>query len=322
MTKLAWKPYRASLAGDIAHLWNRALGEHFPMSVRLLRQNVEGAPSFSPADSTIVSMDDQVVGFVLTKRFREQDPLRETMGKIGWIESLIVDPAWQRQGVGRDLLAWAMYRLRSEGAEKLYLGSGFRHFFPGVPGELPGLKDYFARAGFRDTSIAYDLRGDLRGFVAPPSATQTTDAAGCTVHPCRPQDTAALAEFLQAEFPGRWRFDTGRFLDRGGDVADIIILRRAATVLGFAHIYHWRASYQGPPVYWHKLLGGRYGGLGPIGVAAGMRGKGLGLALLQLGLQHIADLGVEQAVIDWTGLTEFYARVGFTPWKPYIRMEA
>jgi predicted N-acetyltransferase YhbS len=52
-----------------------------------------------------------------------------------------------------------------------------------------------------------------------------------------------------------------------------------------------------------------------------MRGKGLGLALLQLGLEHLARMGVENAVIDWTGLVDFYGRVGFTPWKTYARME-
>ena len=77
------------------------------------------------------------MGYILTKRFREQDPLLETMANVGWIDAVLVDPDWQRRGIGRDLMTWAMYSLRSEGAGKIFLGGGFGHFLPGVPQESP-----------------------------------------------------------------------------------------------------------------------------------------------------------------------------------------
>ncbi len=322
MAGFVWKTYRKSHAGDLTRVWNRAMGEHFPLEVRLLRQNIEGAPSFDPRDSTIVTQGDSVVAFIVTKRFREQDPLLETLGHVGWIEALVVDPAYQRQGLGRDLLTWAVYRLRSDGADTIYLASGLRHFFPGVPLELPGAVDYFARAGFAQVGLAHDLRGNLRGFVAPPSATAAVAAVGAEVAPCRPADIPALERFLWAEFPGRWRFDIMRYLALGGDPANVIIVRQGEQVIGFAQIHRAGPGYQGPPAYWRKVRGRHPGGLGPIGVAAGMRGKGIGLALLQLALQEAARRGVEDAVIDWTTLLDFYARVGFAPWKTYARMES
>jgi len=57
--------------------------------------------------------------------------------------------------------------------------------------------------------------------------------------------------------------------------------------------------------------------LGPIGVSASVRGKGLGLALLRLCLEELAKRGVEATVIDWTDLGAFYAKMGFIPWKAY-----
>jgi len=322
MTALTWKPYRKSLAGDLARVWNRALGEHFPLDTRLIRQNIEGAPSFQPEDSTIVLRGDDVAGFIVTKRFREQDPLLATLGSVGWIDALIVDPAHQRQGLGRDLLAWAVYRLRSNGAGTIHLASALRHFFPGVPLELPGLVDYFAGAGFSQVGVAHDLHGDLRGFVAPPSARAAVAAVDGVVHPCRVQDMPALHAFLAAEFPGRWRYDIARYLTMGGDPAMVIILRQGDAVAGFAQIHRAGRGYQGPPAYWRGVRGPRPGGLGPIGVAASMRGKGVGLALLQLALEEAARRGVEDGVIDWTSLLDFYARVGFAPWKSYARMES
>lgn len=321
MTTLTWTPYRKSLAGDIVRLWNRALGEHFPLSMRLFRQTIEGGPSYLPDDSRVVMNGDQAVGYILTERFRVPDPLMETHSSTGWIEAMIVDPAYQRQGIGHDMLAWATDRLHSQGATKLFLGGGFHRFFPGVPAELPGLKDYFTRAAFKESHIVHDVRGNLRNFTAPPSAKAALAAVGGDVRPCRTEDIPALMDFLHAEFPGGWRFDTRRYLDQGYDPKEIIILTQGAQVIGFAHIWSWRSSFLGPSVYWKKLLGRRCGGLGPIGVAQGMRGKGLGLALLQLALEYDAALGVEDGIIDWTSLTGFYARVGFTPWKTYIRME-
>lgn len=321
MPSLAWKTYRSSLAPDVVRLWNRALGEQFPMTLRLFRQNTEGAPSYRADDSTVVAADGRVVGYILTKRFREQDSLLQSEGATGWIDALVVDPAWQRQGVGRDLLAWAIYKLRSEGAESILLGGGYRHFLPGVPAGPGGAQNYFARAGFTATSTTYDLCGSLRGFTAPPSASTAVAAAGGSVTPCRPDDAPDLVSFLIAEFPGRWRFDTQRFLSQGGAPQDIMILRQGARVTGFAQIYHRRSAVLGPPIAWHRLLGRAYGGLGPIGVAKDVRGKGLGLALLQLSLQRLASLGVADAVIDWTSLIGFYGRVGFTPWKTYTRMQ-
>jgi GNAT superfamily N-acetyltransferase len=318
---LIWEPYRSSLAPDVVRLWNKALGEQFPMTLRLFRQNTEGAPSYRADDSTVVVADGQVISYILTKRFREQDTLLQSEGATGWIEALVVDPAWQRQGVGRDLLAWAVYKLRSEGAQKILLGGGVRHFLPGVPAGPGSAQDYFARAGFVATSTVYDLRGSLRGFTAPPSASTAVAAAGGSVTPCRPDDVLDLSAFLLAEFPGRWRFDTQCFLSQGGAPQDIMILRQGTRVTGFAHIYHRRSAYLGSPIAWHRLLGRAYGGLGPIGVAKEVRGKGLGLALLQLSLQRLAGLGVADAVIDWTTLTGFYGHAGFTPWKAYVHMQ-
>jgi len=322
MASLTWKPYRRSQAPQVVRLWNRAMGPAFPMSTRLFRQNTENPPSHRPDDSTVVSAGDQVVGYIRTTRFREQDPLLESMANVGWIDAVMVDPDWQRRGLGRDLMTWAMYKLRSEGAGKVYLGGGFRHFLPGVPQDSPELAGYFARWGFDAVRTVWDLRGNLRGFGAPPAATQALAAARAAVAPCHSQDVPALLAFLQAEFPGRWRFDTMRYLDLGGAPEDLVLLKQDGLVTGFAHIWHRRSVFMGPPTFWHSLLGRNYGGLGPIGVAERTRGQGLGLALLQLSLQQLAGMGVADAVIDWTDLLDFYAKVGFLPWKAYWRMEA
>jgi predicted N-acetyltransferase YhbS len=85
-------------------------------------------------------------------------------------------------------------------------------------------------------------------------------------------------------------------------------------------VNHWRSSWLGPNVYWHRLLGEHYGGLGPIGVSASHRGRGLGLALLCHSVAHLRDLGVRRMCIDWTNLLDFYGKIGFAPWKEYVHV--
>ncbi len=322
MDGLQWRPYDSMLAPSVVRLWNRALGENFPMSLRLWRQNVERCPGCRPDDSMVLTGGGEAIGCVITRRFRHQDALRERYATTGWIEALLVDPARQRQGLGSRLLAWARERLRADGAQEIVLGGGFCHFFPGVPLEPPGVSDFFVRRGFQQTNIVHDLWGDLTGFAAPASAQAAVAAAAAVAEPCTPEHAPALLDFLRAEFPGRWRYDTERYLAAGNPPQEYIILRQGRRVIGFAKIHHRRSARLGPPLYWRRLLGRNAGGLGPIGVAADMRGKGLGLALLQLGLEHLAHLGVRQAVIDWTDLVDFYARVGFVPWKSYVQMRA
>jgi len=64
-------------------------------------------------------------------------------------------------------------------------------------------------------------------------------------------------------------------------------------------------------------LGENWGSLGPIGVSAGLRGRGSGHALLGQALSHLRDLGARRTIIDWTGLVDFYGRHGFEVTRRY-----
>ena len=59
------------------------------------------------------------------------------------------------------------------------------------------------------------------------------------------------------------------------------------------------------------------GGLGPIGVAAALRGRGLGRALLVAALDRLRRLGHPDVVIDDTSLLGYYGPHGFAPWITY-----
>jgi predicted N-acetyltransferase YhbS len=54
-----------------------------------------------------------------------------------------------------------------------------------------------------------------------------------------------------------------------------------------------------------------------MGLAPTLRGRGLGLALLDRSIQYLGALGVQEIIVDWTGLTRFYGGLGFSTWKRY-----
>jgi GNAT superfamily N-acetyltransferase len=54
-----------------------------------------------------------------------------------------------------------------------------------------------------------------------------------------------------------------------------------------------------------------------MGLSPALRGRGLGLALLDRAMVHLASRGADEMVIDWTILLDFYGRLGFTPCRRY-----
>jgi len=313
-------PYRVALTPAVVGLWNRALGQEFPLRQRLWRQQTAGDPSFRSGDALVAVENGQVVGLVLAKLFREEYESCAAYRHMGWISALVVDPDWQGRGIGKALLEQAEAHLRSAGVANVRLGGSFFHFLPGVPTTQPAVRAFFEHRGY--TFLAepdHDVIGDLSDFRSPPSVEAALAQAGpsFTIGPTRRGEEAAVLAFVDAEFPGRWWYETKLFFEDGGDPADVVLLREGREVVGFAHVFHPRSVVIGPSVYWAPLLGRRYGGLGPIGIAERLRGQGLGLGLLCRSLEYLRFLGVRRCVIDWTGLVDFYGKAGFTIWKSY-----
>lgn len=297
----ALQPLTEAELPELHGLLRRAL----PAAYDWGRQRLEQAAVRDPAllaEGTLClkAADGRLMGAVAAKRFAPGEP---PYGGAGCISLLAVDPEWQGRGWGSCLLQAAEQALRDSGAERIFLGQDVCNLFSGVPEPTAEKLAFFARQGYE---LCADEHYDLEADVTDDPLIDAFDDSGFApfrVEPLRPGQEPQLLDFLAAEFPGRWLEETRAFLGAGGDPARILVLRAGdGAVCGFCRI---------------SLQPDGRSGLGPIGIAAGVRGRRLGEFLLQRSLLQLRALGARRVCIDWTILKQYYGKFGFLPERTY-----
>ncbi len=319
MAGITIAPFEPSMTEQVIALWNRCVGDHYPMTERLFRQNVLGDP-FAQREGNLVALEgNRVVGWVLARCLVEVPPELSSYRGHASIGALCVDPEHRGKGIARTLYERAEAFLKSCGAQRITVVHYPYHLTPGIPSEAPELKDFLERRGFGGWHETYDLRRSLDDYEFPPEVRQRWQEQNpqVEIRPAREGEQQAIVDFVAREFPGGWHYDTKRFFEKGGDPSDMVIAVERGEIIGFCHTFTPESIELRGSTHWFPLLRGRWGGLGPIGIAAAHRGRGLGLALLCYSVWHNKQRGVTDMVIDWTGLVDFYGRIGFKIWKRY-----
>lgn len=256
----------------------------------------------------IALVDGQPTGVVLAGAHPGAPPTMSS--EIGWIDAIAVDPAHQRTGIGRDMLAWADGWLTDKGANTIFTGCGLHHLTPGVPeSAIP----FFAACGYEQCDWTnWDVARNLADYTPPLSLREVPAAA----YPAQPGQEGLLLNFLRQEFPGRWAFETEEALAKGGRISDFMLLWTEKGVAGACRLTFEDSRW---PIarYYPYSLPRPWGQLGFIGVAESVRGQGMGLFLLDAGLRRLQNTGVNGCVIDWTDLLDFYGKAGFTPYHKW-----
>ena len=149
------------------------------------------------------------------------------------------------------------------------------YFTPGVFDA--GSRAFFRARGFVEQAWTWNLECGSR------AAAFQSGGSAAAVHK---ESSERVLDFIEREFGRIWRFECSR-------AQGIVTTEHHGEITGFAA---YEANNRG------------LGSFGPTGVAKGMRGRGIGRALLLASLAELRRLGYERAVIPWTDAIDFYRK--------------
>jgi GNAT superfamily N-acetyltransferase len=234
----------------------------------------------------------------------------EALDTAGSIPLILVEPGYQRRGIGAGPLEAAQQQVRAGTASSLTAGSGGAvYIWPGVPVpcDLPAAEIFFASRGWRRTHDTLDLVTDPAGYRLPPGAAERAARTGVTITRAAGDDLAAVRAFEAAAFPS-WApwFAAARpehvllARTRPGSIAGTLLLEGP-----------------GADTVFTPMLGRAAGTIGCVGVAPPLHGQGIGTALVVRASQILSQAGVRACHIGWTTRESFYRRAGYRPWRRY-----
>ncbi|WP_062051147.1 GNAT family N-acetyltransferase [Bacillus sp. JCM 19034] len=304
----SWKEWqgRASIQ-EMVELWNKTMGELFPLSEALFARNVFHPLYLDLSRSCLVIEDNKLIGYLVAK----SDPYQVLHHPQSlWLSCLVVHPNYQRKGHGTDMLKHA---LKNEKTNVL-VGSDPHHFFPGIPSKLTAAQAFFQKQGFTLDGKAYDLRCDIsKHCYATPPMTETY-----VVKRLLPKHQGELLQHMIENYSTRRYKETEWSLIYEKDITTLVGLFHNDILIGFAHVHSKGDSFWIPSVYWEKDDNPNIGGLGPVGIHKKYRGTGIGTFFMIETLRLLQKEGIKEMGIDWTILIDFYKKFYFRPHRSYI----
>ncbi len=298
------EPLHRDSLPEIMELWKECFPEEFMVSEEHLAESTFFDQQLCPEATFCIRKRDgrELLGVIICKVSGEAQP---ELSNSAWITALFIKPKYQNRGYGRRLYRAAEKALEKKAIHKIYVGQEYHNLFSGIPAPDDQKLAFFQDLGFMvNSENHYDLTCDItcsdnidRFDTSPFEGRFTAEALELG-------DKQKLYQFLDDEFPGRWKDSMKEYLENSGNPEEIIVLkdRQDQGIKGFCKI-HVNADGSG--------------GLGPIGIAKSIRGNHVGDFILQQSLLHLRNVGVKNIGIDWTILKDYYGKFDFKPVRIY-----
>ncbi|MHB8625005.1 MAG: GNAT family N-acetyltransferase [Aggregatilineales bacterium] len=296
---------------EVCTLWTRTLGDTWPLPPDRLLSAISTPISGQRGAQFVVLSAERVIGFIAVQNCRNPNGTY-----TGYLVCILVDPDFQRQGIGSALLETSAAWLKADGATRMVSGGKYPRLWPGVPDNLPGPLAFFQACGWAMDKIDYDLGRPLSDYTTPDSLTVQLAAEAILIEPAIAGDASDILAFQDREFAA-WA-DTYRYVISVGDISDVLLARDS--VKGIVGALLMVGPWSNPSridAAWTTLHGESLGGLGEVGTAKDERGRGVGLGLVARGSELLKARGVSYAHIGYTSLLDFYGKLGYHPWQKY-----
>jgi len=219
---------------------------------------------------------------------------------VGWVGALAAsDP-----DTAHTLLDHAEQALRAAGMRAACFGSDPFHVYPGPPEEEKWLLDLLIARGYEPGETVHDLYAAIDALPVRPVHPEARTVSVTEVE--------ELLAFVGREFAGRWLAETEHRLRVEDDPSFVVAVRESGRIVAFVHTSTLQHRHLAGNLNFHLSLGGNPGGIGNVGVARSQRGKGLGRAVMEAAIEVLRAKGATGISVDWTGLLEFYGKLGFS----------
>ena len=235
----------------------------------------------------------------------------EPTGDAGLL-TLLVEPAYQRQGIGSALVRRLKRVLKTEQVKSLHLGafSTGTYFWPGLPTENELTLPFFAKHGWQQEESCADLVQELASFETPIWVSDRIRNANTVFRLAHIELRPKVAAFEWANFPAWASFVDNEFAE-SGDRNILVAQARNGAVVGTILMKAGIANH------WAEEVGTLVGSLNILGIAPSSQRQGIGLALTARAMELLRDRGCSRCYIQWTGLNEWYGKLGATVWAEY-----
>jgi GNAT superfamily N-acetyltransferase len=300
----AWtlRAYRHGDDDALVALWNATLVRD-PISPARFRRQTLLHPGFRPEGCLLAELGGEPAGFALALAPGTPPPPAGAARAVsGRLVGLGVLPRARRQGLGASLLDASLTFLRDRGCARVGVAA-HEYYAAGVDADAyaDGIA-FLERRGFGRVGEAVAMGRDLYDLSWPDQA-RAAEARlrteGIEVRSFDPLSTFALVEYFRAEFPDWVEFFV-RKLDAGHERDEIVVATHGDRVVGYCQ--HLDADH-----------------VGPFGVAAAYRDRGIGTVMLYRLLDAMRQKGYRFAWFGETGRARpYYERAGFRLTRSYV----
>jgi len=282
MCGVIYTTYSQKYESDLFSLWNKCLTAD-PISLEQLRLKMLFDENFDEELCQIAVKDDHLIGICYGVKRKFPYLERGLQKEKAWISFIIVDPKYQRQGIGSNLLhRCEELFIKRETKEIIVAMYSPNYFFSGVNTEAyKGACAFFEKNGYSKTERHYAMNKDLSNYELSNETKAKIvelNKKGYHFELFDYKYSHELLQFALKEFGAGWKRNCllGMQANRA-DKVTTLVLDKDDKIVGFST----------------RMIDNDPTRFGPIGVAASVRNEGIGGVLFDVSLLNMKNQGIK-----------------------------
>ncbi len=221
---------------------------------------------------------------------------------------LIVDPAYQKRGIGTELLVKSEKYIASKGHDKIVIGAGKDYIMPGVPMNN-GAHHFFEKNGYIHSwgdCGCFDMEQDFKNFRFSKNSIGD-EIDGIRYRRAIIEDTSSVVKCMEDAQNDFIQYYQDGSLYIGSAKNFVLIAEKDSEVLGAL-------------IVCIESEGKDIGGIACVATMQKYRNHGIATTLVTLATKYMKDIGLSKAFVGYTYtyVANMYKRAGYEASKEYF----